>query len=42
MILACVTPGSTESRYAAAREPIHSVGAGSTVQTWVTSALIDI
>ena len=40
--LTCLTLCSPESRYAAAREHIHVVGASSTVQTWVTSALIDI
>ena len=40
--LTCLTPCSRISRYTATSEPIHSVGASSTVQTWVTSALIDI
>ena len=40
--LTCLAPCSTESRYTATREHIHSVGASSTVQTWVTSALIDV
>jgi len=38
----CLTPCSSGSRYTAAREAIHLVGAGSTVQTWVASALIII
>ena len=37
-----LTPCSTESRYTATLETIHVVSASSTVQAWVTSALIDI